>query len=147
LRRCWNSSRDGTVEETPVSLRVRIRAKGSASNTGNSPLADEPRGHYMALMDGMNSCDALEARRKRLLFRAQRRGFKEVDLIFGNFAALAVVCMSEGELDQFEALLMAPDQEVYAWLQGEAPVAHAYDNAVFAAVKAFCGRKEPVWNV
>ncbi|MGZ6006307.1 MAG: succinate dehydrogenase assembly factor 2, partial [Rhizomicrobium sp.] len=28
-----------------------------------------------------------EARRKRLLFRAQRRGFKEVDLIFGTFAA------------------------------------------------------------
>ena len=27
-----------------------------------------------------------ENRRKRLLFRAQRRGFKEVDLIFGAYA-------------------------------------------------------------
>ena len=101
----------------------------------------------MASMDGMNACDALEVRRKRLLFRAQRRGFKEVDLIFGNFATEAVWRMGHDELDQFEALLMAPDQEVYAWLQGESHVVPAYDNAVFAAVKAYCERKEPVWNV
>ncbi|MGZ5999770.1 MAG: succinate dehydrogenase assembly factor 2, partial [Rhizomicrobium sp.] len=59
-----------------------------------------------------------EARRKRLLFRAQRRGFKEVDLIFGTFAAAELATLSEPELDQFEALLVAPDQEVYAWLRG-----------------------------
>ncbi len=44
-------------------------------------------------------------------------------------------------LDQFEALLTAPDQEVYAWLRGAEPVPAEYDNPVFAGLKAVCGRK------
>lgn len=87
------------------------------------------------------------ARRKRLLFRAQRRGFKEVDLIFGAFAAEELGGLSETELDQFEALLSAPDQEVYAWLRGAAPPPPQYDTPVFARLKAVCGRKNPKWNV
>ena len=34
-----------------------------------------------------------EARRKRLLFRAKRRGFKEVDLIFGIYAVEQLAAM------------------------------------------------------
>jgi antitoxin CptB len=55
-----------------------------------------------------------ENRRKRLLFRAQRRGFKEVDLIFGAYADAHLAALDEAGLEQFEALLTAPDQEVYA---------------------------------
>ena len=87
-----------------------------------------------------------ENRRKRLLFRAQRRGFKEVDLIFGAYAESSLWTLSEAELDQFEALLLAPDQEVYAWLRGAEPVPAQYDNPVFAGLKAVCGRKGFVWN-
>jgi antitoxin CptB len=79
-----------------------------------------------------------ENRRKRLLFRAQRRGFKEVDLIFGAYA--------DAQLDQFEALLTAPDQDVYAWLRGAKPVPAEYDNAVFAGLRAVCGQQSPRWN-
>jgi len=86
------------------------------------------------------------ARRKRLLFRAQRRGFKEVDLIFGAFAAEELAHLDEAELDQFEALLAAPDQDVYAWLRGhEAPPAE-FDTPLFARLKAVCTRKNPTWN-
>jgi antitoxin CptB len=88
-----------------------------------------------------------EARRKRLFFRAQRRGFKEVDLIFGAFAETHLASLSEAELDDFEALLGAPDQEVYAWLQGHEPVPATFDNAVFARLKAVCHRQSPTWNV
>ena len=84
-----------------------------------------------------------ENRRKRLLFRAQRRGFKEVDLIFGAYADAPSGGAGRGGLDQFEALLTAPDQEVYAWLRGAAPVPAEYDNPVFAGLKAMCGRKAP----
>ena len=37
-------------------------------------------------MDDSEKGGSSENRRKRLLFRAQRRGFKEVDLIFGAYA-------------------------------------------------------------
>ena len=87
-----------------------------------------------------------ENRRKRLLFRAQRRGFKEVDLIFGAYAQSALFQLDEAALDQFEALLSAPDQEVYAWLQGAKPVPAEHDNPVFAGLKAECGRKDPHWT-
>jgi antitoxin CptB len=97
-------------------------------------------------MDDSEKGGSSENRRKRLLFRAQRRGFKEVDLIFGAYAEAALWGLDEAELDQFEALLVAPDQEVYAWLRGAEPVPAAYDNPVFAGLKAVCGRKDPKWN-
>jgi antitoxin CptB len=88
-----------------------------------------------------------EVRRKRLLFRAQRRGFKEVDLIFGAFAAEALPTMENAALDEFEALLAAPDKDVFAWLQDQTPVPPEYDNATYAGLKAVCRRKNPTWSV
>ena len=87
-----------------------------------------------------------ENRRKRLLFRAQRRGFKEVDLIFGAYAESHLARLDEGGLDQFEALLIAPDQDVYAWLRGAQDVPAGHDNAVFAGLKAVCEQKNPRWG-
>jgi antitoxin CptB len=87
-----------------------------------------------------------ENRRKRLLFRAQRRGFKEVDLIFGAYADAQLARLDEAGLDQFEALLTAPDQDVYAWLRGAKPVPADYDNPVFAGLKAVCGQQSPQWK-
>ncbi|HEY4274721.1 MAG TPA: succinate dehydrogenase assembly factor 2 [Rhizomicrobium sp.] len=97
-------------------------------------------------MDDSEKGGSSENRRKRLLFRAQRRGFKEVDLIFGAYAEASLWGLNELELDQFEALLTAPDQEVYAWLRGAEFVPAEYDNPVFAGLKAVCGRKDPTWN-
>ena len=80
------------------------------------------------------------------MFRAQRRGFKEVDLIFGAYAQEHLAGLDEGSLDQFEALLAAPDQEVYAWLRGAEAVPAEFDNVVFAGLKSYCGRKGQAWN-
>ncbi|MDE2492810.1 MAG: succinate dehydrogenase assembly factor 2 [Alphaproteobacteria bacterium] len=88
-----------------------------------------------------------ENRRKRLLFRAQRRGFKEVDLIFGTFAAQNLAGLDEASLGQLEALLDASDQDVFAWLKGDVPVPTPFDTPVFAQLKALCRRKDPTWNV
>ena len=87
-----------------------------------------------------------ETRRKRLLFRAQRRGFKEVDLIFGAYAQDHLAGLDAAALDQFEALLTAPDQEVYGWLRGAEAVPSEHDNPVFAGLKSYCGRKGQPWN-
>jgi antitoxin CptB len=55
--------------------------------------------------------------------------------------------MPEAELDHFEALLDAPDQEVYAWLRGEARAPAEFETAVLDRMKALCARKTPTWNV
>ena len=80
-------------------------------------------------------------------FRAQRRGFKEVDLIFGTFAELHLAALPETELDAFESLMDAPDQDVFAWLKGAEPVPAKYDSSVFVKLKALCERRRPTWNV
>ena len=98
-------------------------------------------------MNDLSNGGSSEARRKRLLFRAQRRGFKEVDLIFGTFAAAELAGLPEAELDQFEALLDAPDQEVYDWLRGAAPPEARHDTPLFHRMKALCARKAPTWTV
>jgi antitoxin CptB len=97
-------------------------------------------------MDGIGQGGSSENRRKRLLFRAQRRGFKEVDLIFGAYADAHLAGLDEAGLDQFEALLAAPDQDVYAWLRDAAPLPAAYDNPVFAGLKQICRQQRPSWK-
>ena len=97
-------------------------------------------------MDDGEKGGSSENRRKKLLFRAQRRGFKEVDLIFGAWAAQHLAGLDDNGLDRFEALLTAPDQDVYAWLRGAAAVPAEHDNDVFAGLKALCGRKDQPWN-
>jgi antitoxin CptB len=97
-------------------------------------------------MEDLKQGGSSENRRKRLLFRAQRRGFKEVDLIFGAYADAELGALDEAGLDQFEALLAAPDQQVYAWLRGAETVPEEFDNPVFAGLKAICGQKSPRWK-
>lgn len=88
-----------------------------------------------------------EARRKQLLFRCQRRGFKELDLIFGAFAAEHLDTLGEGELAQLDLLLNAPDDDVYAWLRGYEALPARYASPVFEKLQAVCNRKSPAWIV
>jgi antitoxin CptB len=97
-------------------------------------------------MTDLDQGGSSENRRKRLLFRAQRRGFKEVDLIFGAYAETHLAVLDAAGLDQFEALLAAPDQDAYAWLRGAEPVPAEYDSPVFAGLKAVCEQKNPRWG-
>jgi antitoxin CptB len=101
---------------------------------------------YIRPMTDLEQGGSSENRRKRLLFRAQRRGFKEVDLIFGAYAEGHLAGLDEAGLDQFEALLTAPDQDVYAWLRGAAAVPPEYDNPVFAGLKKMCEQQSPRWK-
>jgi antitoxin CptB len=95
----------------------------------------------------MNASEEITTRRKRLRFRAKRRGFREADAIFGAFMALHLDALDAHGLDAFEALLAAPDHDVYDWLRGYAPVPSSYDTPVFSLLKDICSRKNPTWNV
>ena len=65
---------------------------------------------------------ALDERRRRILFRAWRRGVREMDLIMGRFADAHLPTMNEDELTEFERLLDVPDTQALAWIMGgEAP--------------------------
>jgi antitoxin CptB len=61
---------------------------------------------------------ALDERRRRILFRAWRRGVREMDLVMGRFADANLPTMNEDELAEFERLLDVPDPRMLAWIVG-----------------------------
>lgn len=72
----------------------------------------------------------LDQQRKRVLFRAHRRGTKESDMVIGGFAESAVGDMDQGQLDRFEALLEQNDPDVLGWVIGIAPPPEKYDTDI-----------------
>ena len=76
-------------------------------------------------------------RKKRLVFRAWRRGFKEADLIMGRFADARLNELSDDELNEFERLLDAPDTEVYGWICGTLDTPPNFDGPVLNQLKSF----------
>jgi antitoxin CptB len=81
------------------------------------------------------SSAGLDARRRRILFRAWRRGMREMDLLMGSFADAELPGMSEMELAEFEGLLDAPDPIVLAWLTGEEPTPADVETKLFARLR------------
>lgn len=81
--------------------------------------------------------DLWDDRRKKLKFRAWRRGFREIDLILGGFADRNLAALDESGLDAFESLLEANDQDVYEWITETAPPPAAYDTPTLAQIRAF----------
>lgn len=79
----------------------------------------------------------IELRRKKALFRAQRRGFRELDLIFAAFAEAHLDRLDANRLARFETLLSVPDWQIFAWIMGHETVPAAYDDDVFARLCSY----------
>ena len=79
----------------------------------------------------------MDDRRKRLKFRAWRRGFREIDLILGGFADRRLEDLDEAGLAAFEQLLGAPDPDVYDWITGAAPAPAAFETPILVQLRAF----------
>ena len=78
-----------------------------------------------------------EIRRKRLLWRASHRGMREMDLLLGGFARTHMDRFTESELDELEAIIGLPDQEVMGWILGDHPVPQLQATATLKALLSF----------
>jgi antitoxin CptB len=83
------------------------------------------------------SSEGLDPRRRRLLFRSWHRGIREADLIMGRFADAHIGELSEVELDQYEQLLEAQEQDLLSWMVGQAEVPADHDTPMFRWVRDF----------
>lgn len=79
----------------------------------------------------------LEMRRKRLLYRSIYRGNKENDILLGQFARAHIAEFGAAELDQYESLLSAGDNDIYDWVSGKADVPLESDSPVLRKLLAF----------
>ncbi len=79
----------------------------------------------------------MDTRRKKILFRAWHRGFKEMDLIVGCFADRRLADLTADELDQFETILNEEDTPLYQWITGKAPMPAHLDTPIMAQLRDF----------
>ncbi len=85
----------------------------------------------------MTEVDTRAARLRKLSFRAWRRGFKEADIILGNFADEYLGEMSDANLDTFEILLEVPDQDLYGWIIEREPAPAEFQSEILNLLNVF----------
>ena len=81
--------------------------------------------------------EALDIRRKRLLFRSWHRGTKEADLLLGSFAERHLPGFTVAQLDRFETLLGADDSDLLAWIARRAAPPAERESDVLRLLLAF----------
>jgi antitoxin CptB len=85
----------------------------------------------------MDGDPELETRRKRLLYRSVYRGNKENDILLGQFARAHIAEFDAAELDQYERILSAGDNDIYDWVSGKVAVPAEQDTPVLRRLLAF----------
>ena len=73
----------------------------------------------------------MDARRKRLIYRATHCGMKENDVLLGRFAVAMLAEMPDDEADQFD--------DLYNWITGREPTPDFVDSPVLRKIKEFNG--------
>lgn len=73
-------------------------------------------------------------RRKQLIYRANHRGIKEMDIILGGFADRHVMGLDAESLDLFEAIMAEADRDLLSWFTGEQSVPGHIDRPLFEAI-------------
>jgi antitoxin CptB len=86
------------------------------------------------------SSAGLDVRRRKLLFRAWRRGVREMDLIIGQFADARIESFDAPALDDFERLIEVPNDDLYSWVVGDIAIPADYDTSVLRELKSFHAR-------
>lgn len=92
---------------------------------------------FARMNETSRTSEDLELRRKKLGYRARHRGTREMDFVLGRFADAALSGMNETEIADLEALMEAPDPELYDWIAGRAEVPAEYDTPIYRRLAAF----------
>lgn len=82
----------------------------------------------------------LEARRRRIRFRATHRGMKETDILLGRLAREELDDLDEAGLSAFERLLEVPDADILAWVSGTQAVPPEHDGPLIKRLRAYVFR-------
>ena len=85
----------------------------------------------------------LDARRRRLLYRATHRGMFENDLLLGGFVQRHILVLDESELSALEALLEIPDNELADWLTGRMAIPDGAATPMLRRVRDEAGQRPP----
>jgi antitoxin CptB len=57
----------------------------------------------------------LNAVRRKLYFRSNHRGIKEMDIIFTKFAETVLPDLPDSDVEEYQRILELPDDKLFAW--------------------------------
>ena len=78
-------------------------------------------------------------RLKRIHYRANHRGMRELDMLIGQFADKRIASFTHAEADVFEALLDVQEPDLMAWITGQQPVPAQFDTPLFREMLSLAG--------
>jgi antitoxin CptB len=84
----------------------------------------------------------MDARKKRLAFRARHMGTAENDSLIGSFSEHHLANFSNDQLDKFENLLQVSDSDLFRWATGQGTVPPEHDHDVLRLLQAFSAARK-----
>ena len=81
--------------------------------------------------------ESLEVRRKRIAFRCRQRGMLETSLLLRAFSERHLPELDVAELDRFEVLLDAEDDQLLSWIVGREEAPPQIDRPLLEMIKNF----------
>ncbi len=78
-----------------------------------------------------------DSKRNRLIYRANYRGTKEMDMLIGTFAKKIVPTLDETQLPEFEAFLNEEDPDLFKWYSDKGGVPEGHMRSVMKLFLAF----------
>ena len=82
----------------------------------------------------MKNIDILK---KKILYRSEHRGTKEMDLLLSNFVKKYVNSLNESELYELESLLNIDDEVLYKWYLNNERTTLIPENSITKKLKEF----------
>jgi antitoxin CptB len=83
---------------------------------------------------------SLDARRRRLLFRATHRGTYENDILLGGFVQRHLAAFDDSEIGALEQILELPDNDLADWLTGRSLIPVEVDTPLLRRIRDAAGR-------
>ena len=75
--------------------------------------------------------------KKKILYRSEHRGTKEMDLLLGNFVKKYINSLNESELCELELLLNIDDEVLYKWYLNNERTTLIPENSITKKLKEF----------
>tara|TARA_B100001094_G_C17716779_1_gene570028 strand:+ start:140 stop:394 length:255 start_codon:yes stop_codon:yes gene_type:complete len=79
----------------------------------------------------------LESLKKKLLYRSNYRGTKEMDMLLSNFVRLNIEKLTESQLYELEEFLNFEDEDIYNYYQNNISNKKIDNNSISVLLKKF----------
>lgn len=75
--------------------------------------------------------------RKKLLYKSSNRGWKETDILLGQFTKKNISNMGTEELIMLDLILDEPDSDIFNWVTKKTPVPQKHNNKIMFLLQNF----------